>query len=161
MATPFLPPDIPNFPVGAKDSGQDWRPYASPCTAASTANVTGTWAAGGGATSTGSISGAPIAMDGVTLQVGNRVLLKNQSTAARNGIYVVTAVTSTTADIERTSDYGASYDFFHDKYVRIVEGTVSAGKYFALGDDPDFVLNTDDPTITEATPPRNTYVGGY
>lgn len=154
MSQPFLPPDAPRPVMGANDTDQDWRPYASPCRAASTANVTGTWSASGGDTNTGSISGAPIAMDGVTLQVGDRVLLKNQSTAVRNGVYIVTATTSTTCDIERTSDYGTSYDFYHMKYIRISEGTTNAGTYYSIGDDSTFVLNTDEPTLTSATPPK-------
>lgn len=34
------------------------------------------------------ISSAPASIDGVTLESGNRVLVKNQSTALQNGIYV-------------------------------------------------------------------------
>jgi hypothetical protein len=64
---------------------------------ASTANLTATYSngtAGVGATLTNSGSLAAFSSDGVSNSVGDRVLVKNQTTAAQNGIYTVTAVGS-------------------------------------------------------------------
>ena len=62
-------------------------------TAATTTNLTATYSngtAGVGATLTG--TGALPAVDGVTLAVNDRVLVKNQTAQAENGIYVVTTL---------------------------------------------------------------------
>lgn len=59
--------------------------------AASTANVAGTFVAGATPqfdTLTGAM--AALAVDGVTLVLNDRVLLKDQTTATQNGVYVVT-----------------------------------------------------------------------
>ena len=64
---------------------------------ATTANLTATYSngtAGVGATLTNSGTLAAFASDGITNTVGDRVLVKNQTTAAQNGIYTVTTVGS-------------------------------------------------------------------
>ena len=64
---------------------------------ATTANLTATYnngTAGVGATLTNSGTLAAFASDGITNTVGDRVLVKNQTTAAQNGIYTVTTVGS-------------------------------------------------------------------
>lgn len=66
------------FTTGALSaSGLDWKQSVL---AASTTNVANP------------LTGAPNTLDGVTLTVGARVLLKNQGTPASNGIYTVTTV---------------------------------------------------------------------
>ena len=42
-----------------------------------------------GGTGTGEISGAPTTLDGISLSVGNRILVKDQADPKQNGIYVV------------------------------------------------------------------------
>ena len=64
---------------------------------ATTAALTATYAngtSGVGATLTNSGTLAALALDGVTLAVNDRVLVKNQATAAQNGIYTVTNIGS-------------------------------------------------------------------
>jgi hypothetical protein len=56
---------------------------------ATTANV-GTYTA---TATRGQITGAPNVLDGVTLIATNRILVKNSTNGAANGIYVVTAGT--------------------------------------------------------------------
>jgi hypothetical protein len=65
------------------------------------------------------------AVDGVTLANGDRVLLKNQSTAAQNGIYVFTLSTTTLARAEDqlTVEKG--------DYALITEGTYAATGWLA------------------------------
>ena len=63
--------------------------------ASTTANLAGTYAngtAGVGATLTKASNGAIGAIDGVTVAVGNRVLVKSQTDVKQNGIYTVTTV---------------------------------------------------------------------
>ncbi len=69
--------------------GLDAKPSAR---AATTANIQSTYSngsAGVGATLTASSNGA-IVLDGVSPSVGDRILVKNQTAAAQNGIYTVT-----------------------------------------------------------------------
>jgi hypothetical protein len=106
-------------------SGAQWK---DPVRVASTANVAIATALENGDT-----------LDGVTLATGDRVLLKNQSTASQNGIYVVaasgTAARATDADTEAEL-LGAAV------YVRA--GTVNAGK--------QFVCSTVAPITVGTTP---------
>ena len=71
--------------------GLDTKPS---CKYGTTVNLTATYAngtAGVGATLTGSSNGA-LSVDGATPSVADRILVKDQSTAFQNGIYVVTTV---------------------------------------------------------------------
>lgn len=64
---------------------------------ATTATMTATYANGAsgvGATLTNSGTLAALVVDGVTMAVNDRVLVKNQATAAQNGVYTVTNVGS-------------------------------------------------------------------
>ena len=89
---------------------------------ASTANVT--------------ISGPGTAIDGVTLSSGDRVLLKDQSTASQNGIYVFNGAASA---MTRATDADADAEVTSGMFVFVEAGTVNA--------DNGFVLTTDG-TIT-------------
>ncbi len=73
-------------------------------------------------------------VDGVTLATGDRVLLKNQSTASQNGIYVVVA--SGAASRSTDADSSAEID---SMTVYVESGTANA--------DTVWTLTTDDPTL--------------
>jgi hypothetical protein len=77
-------------------------------------------------------------IDGVTLVAGDRVLLKDQSTASENGIYV--AVASGAAS--RAGDANTSAKVTTGMFTFVAEGTVNG--------DNGFVLTTND-TITLGT----------
>lgn len=66
-------------------------------------------------------------IDGITLATGNRILIKNQSTASENGIYVVAA----SGAPARAADFDSltPIDEIHGAWVAIQEGT-QAGKVF-------------------------------
>ena len=70
-------------------------------TCATTA-TTGTYNSTGGPLSNGQLTSVAATIDGVTLAEGDRVLIKDHSTAAANGIYVVTATTTT---LNRAADF--------------------------------------------------------
>ena len=59
---------------------------------ASTANVAGTYSATGGTSLRGQFTAMPNTLDGVSLAAGNRVLLKDQTVGAQNGIWIVTTL---------------------------------------------------------------------
>lgn len=78
------------------------------CRAATTANLTATYAngtSGVGATLTG--TGALPAIDGITLAANDRVLIKNQTTQTHNGIYVVTTLSPNWV-LTRATDFDGS-----------------------------------------------------
>ena len=79
-------------------------------------------------------------IDGVTLVAGDRVLLKDQSTASENGIYV--AVASGAGAASRATDADTSAEVTTGMFTFVSEGTVNA--------DNGFVLTTND-TITLGT----------
>lgn len=75
-------------------AGLEWKAEAQ---AATTANLTATYAngtAGVGATLTNSGTQVAFAVDGYTALLGDRILVKNQTTQTQNGIYTVTTVGS-------------------------------------------------------------------
>ena len=67
--------------------------YHDPCRVESSSNLTVTYnngTAGVGATLTNNSTQVALALDGVTLSSGNRVLVKGQTAQAQNGVYTVT-----------------------------------------------------------------------
>jgi hypothetical protein len=82
--------------------------------------------------------------DGVTPVAGDRVLVKDQSTAKQNGIYVVSATAWT-----RATDADASADVTSGMQVFVSEGTVNGGRWFQLTTADPIVLGTDDLTFTD------------
>lgn len=68
-----------------------------------------------------SLSGPGSAIDGVALAVGNRVLVKNQSTASENGIYIFNG---TAAAMTRASDMDSATEF-DGSAVFVQEGTTN------------------------------------
>mgnify|MGYP006082248183 FL=1 len=71
--------------------GLDAKPSAKVSTTANLASTYSNGTAGVGATLTASANGA-LSLDGVSPTVADRILVKDQTTAAQNGIYVVTTV---------------------------------------------------------------------
>jgi len=82
------------------------------CTAATTGNITIATALNNGDT-----------LDGVTLSTNDRVLVKDQSTASENGIYVVGSSPARAADLAAGSDAAGMFTF-------IEQGTVNADNGF-------------------------------
>jgi hypothetical protein len=65
-------------------------------------------------------------IDGVTLADGDRVLVKDQSTASQNGIYIVGATPARATDFDSTSPI----DEINGAMIAVEEGTANAGKVF-------------------------------
>jgi hypothetical protein len=118
-------------------TGLDWK---NSVRAASTANVTVTYNATGGTSTRGQITGAPNTLDDVTLIANDRILLKNQSTAAQNGIWVVTTVgTGANGVWDRATDFDSDAEVTSGAAVFITEGLENK--------DTGWTLTTDDPII--------------
>jgi len=78
-------------------------------------------------------------IDGVSLVAGDRVLVKDQTNAAENGIYVVSAGTWSRAD---DFDELTPIDEIKGAYVPAIEGTQNQGKLFVCASSPT-TLGTD------------------
>jgi hypothetical protein len=79
-------------------------------------------------------------VDGVSLSVGDRVLVKNQSTGSQNGIYVVAAGSWTRAT---DADNNPGGEVTSGMFCFVEEGTVNS--------DCGFVLTTNDPITLGTT----------
>jgi len=78
-------------------------------------------------------------IDGVTLATGDRILLKNQSTPAQNGIYTVNDTGAPT----RATDFNSSTNVKAGTVVVVEEGTAN--------DDTLWILSTNNPIIVDTT----------
>ena len=100
------------------------------CRVATTAALTATYAngtAGVGATLTNSGAQAALAIDSVTLAIGDRILVKDQAAPAQNGIYTATNLGSGASNwvITRATDYDTAAEIQPGDYVLVLVGTVN------------------------------------
>ena len=109
---------------------------------ATTANLSGTYNNGNGTITAGS-NGA-ISIDGVSLSVNDRVLVKDQSTGAQNGFYKVTTVGSGSAAfvLTRTPDADAASELTAGAFTFVEEGTANADNGYVLSTDGAITLGT-------------------
>jgi fibronectin-binding autotransporter adhesin len=101
--------------------------------AASTADVT--------------LSGPGATIDGVTMSSGDRVLLKNQSAAAENGIYLWTGAASA---MTRATDMDGAAEFV-GAFFFVEEGTVNSDQGFVCSTDGTIVVDTTSIAFTQFT----------
>ena len=102
------------------------------CVAATTGNITISTALNNGDT-----------LDGVTLSTNDRVLVKDQSTASQNGIYVVGSSPARAADLAAGSNAAGFFTF-------VEKGTVNADNGFVCtSDSGSAVVGTNNLTIAQ------------
>lgn len=118
--------------VDAARSGLDVKASVR---AASTANLAGiTYNATGGTFGRGQITTAPNTLDGVTLVAGDRVLVKDQTTGAQNGIYVVTTVGAGATGVwDRATDFDQDAEVTPGAFTFVEEGTANDNTGWVLG----------------------------
>jgi len=114
------------------------------------ANTYANGTAGVGATLTGSSNGALGTIDGQTLALAQRVLVKNESTGADNGIYVVTTLgdAGTPYVLTRSADFNSAATITPGAFTFIEQGTVNADCGFVLVTDGAVVVGTTVLTFT-------------
>lgn len=98
-----------------------------PVKAASTANLT--------------LSGEQT-VDGVALVTNDRILVKNQTTGANNGIYIVD-----TGVWARAADWDGTYDIRKGTLVYVANGTVSSGLFYVVTTSDPITIGTTSVTL--------------
>ena len=109
---------------------------------ATTANLTATYNNGAG-TLTANSNGA-LVVDGVTYEVGERILVKDQSTATQNGFYKVTAKGSGSAVfvLTRTPDADAASELTGGAFTFAEEGSANGDNGYVLATNGAITLGT-------------------
>lgn len=161
------------LPVGKQEfhDGNSWFSLASenwvlntirlvsPCLVATTSNLTVTYSngtSGVGATLTNAGTQAALTIDGVALAVGNRVLVKDQTTALQNGVYTVTNIGSASTNwvLTRATDYDVIAQTVRGDTVSVISGTVNSSSLWMLTSSIT-TIGTD--SFTFATTDRNSF----
>ncbi len=122
-------------------SAFDWKESAR---VASTANLALT-------------GGASLVIDGITLVDGDRILLKDQTDASENGIYVVSGIGGTYA-LARSSDAAVTGDITAGMTLAIEEGTIAEDRIYILTTNDPIVVGTTD--LSFQIVPVNTFTAG-
>ncbi|GIW78815.1 MAG: hypothetical protein KatS3mg105_0622 [Gemmatales bacterium] len=84
--------------------------------------------------SNGQFTGVSRTIDGVFLYLGDRVLVKDQTVASQNGIYVVSALDTngTTVTLTRASDFDQDAELTSGYTVAVLGGGNSANRFFSV-----------------------------
>jgi phage-related tail fiber protein len=130
------------FVQAATDAARQGLSVKDATRVATTANLTASYASQI-LTNTGTL--AALVLDGVTLALNDRVLVKDQTTASQNGIYIVTAVGSGAVawTLTRATDANLSSELPTGTFAFVSEGTTNA--------DAGFVLTTNAPITLDTT----------
>ena len=118
-----------------------------PVRAASTSNLT---AAHNAVNHTLTFAGALPAIDGVTLVVGDRVLVAGQTNPAHNGIYDVTQLTP--GILARSDDFDHPTKIFNGVSVAVNDGDTYANETFRLACDEPVTRDTTPLNFTLTVP---------
>ena len=112
-----------------------WKSNTStvqPCRVAATSNIT--------------ISSPGTSIDGVTLNINDRILLTNQTTASQNGCYVFNGSSS---PLTRTSDTNAGTRLTPGTMIQVWAGTVNANSIWILSTDNAITIGTTNLSFTK------------
>lgn len=101
-----------------------------PCKAATTANIT--------------LSGEQT-IDGVSIVDGDRVLVKDQTTASENGIY-----DADTGSWSRSKDWDGTYDIVKGTLVRVTDGTLYSDSYWAVSTSNTITIGTTSVSFSQS-----------
>lgn len=124
--TPSVTTDATNKAyVDAIAAGLSWKQVV---VAATTTNLTATYAGTPSFTLTNNGTQSTFAVDGYTASVGDRILVKNQTVQSQNGLYQVTVVGSGSTNwvLTRTSDFNqvTPIDEVNGAAVHVEQGTL-------------------------------------
>lgn len=130
------------------------------CRVATTANLSAAYATpatGGAPTLTNNSTLAALSIDGVTLSANDRVLVKNQTSAAQNGLYVVTNAGSSAVAwvLTRADDFRDIGQIQGGQYIPISAGTIGKGSIFVVVEPLPSILGTDAINFDTANDPSD------
>lgn len=113
-------------------------------TTALAANTYANGASGVGATLTANANGAMAAVDGYTPAVNDRLLIKNEATAANNGIYVVTQVGDGTHPyiLTRAADANSATNITPGLFTFVEQGSANASQGWVLSTSGAITVGT-------------------
>src|SRR6056300_72839 len=119
-----------------------------------TANLNTTYsngASGVGATLTNAGTQAALVIDGITMVVDDRVMVKDQSTTYENGLYKVTNIGSGSTNwvLTRTPDGDESTEVNGGSFFFVQEGTVNADNGYVTTNDGNPTIGTDAITFEQ------------
>lgn len=116
---------------------------------ATTASLNGTYSSGA-KTLTNAGANAAISIDGVTLSVADKILVKDQSTGSQNGLYTVTTVGdgATAWVLTRSTDMDTSTEVEERDNFWATEGSTNAGNGFTLTTPGTVTLDTTSLTFS-------------
>lgn len=116
-------------------------------------DISGTYAAGGGTGASGEFTAVDLTSNTIfdltggtkTLVIGDRILVKNQTDAKENGIYVVTTA-GAAGIIERSSDQDGTpaSEVSSGNYTFVETGDTEINKGYVVQGDGNLTLNTDN-----------------
>jgi hypothetical protein len=125
--------------------------FHQPVLAATAGNLAGTYSNGTngiGATITAASNGSIGTIDGVSVSVGNRILLRAQTDAKQNGVYTVTAVGSAGAPWVVTraadADNNPAGELATGDFVFVTSGSTNGSKGFILSTTGTITIGTTE-----------------
>lgn len=86
-------------------------------------------------------------VDGVVLKTGDRILIKNQTTASQNGVYTVNASGSPTRDV----DFDTSAELLAYVPISVAEGTTNSATWWDCSNTTAITIGTTSITFTQIT----------
>jgi hypothetical protein len=110
---------------------------------------------GVGATLTGNANGALSAQDGITLTVGQTLLVKNEATPANNGPYTLTQVGTggTPYILTRFTNYDVLLEATQGSFVAVLTGTTQGNTIWAQNSVDVVTMGTSDITFSQLSAP--------
>lgn len=130
--------------------------FHQPVVAATAGNLAGTYnngTNGVGATITASANGSIGTIDGVSVSVGNRILLRAQTDAKENGIYTITAVGSAGAPWVVTratdADNSPSGELANGDFTFVTSGSTNGSKGFIVSTTGAITIGTTEITYAQ------------
>lgn len=109
-----------------------------------------------GGFSAGTFTAAPLVIDGVNLDLYDRVLIKDQATASQNGVYYVNSLgTGANGVWIRVPEFESTSELVNQLSLKIINGSTNINKLFLINlgtNIPPFTINTTVFTWTEYIP---------
>ncbi len=135
MSTPFLSETV-------------FSPWLTPVRLVETSNLVGEYYNGpnnNGVNSTLTLSTTSLTVDSVVCNLGDRLLLINQTFSSNNGVYVVMKL-SPTVVLQRASDQHSLEQIQTGQYLSVEAGTLNAGNFYTVVEPRPQQLGVDSLT---------------